>query len=410
MQNPFFVRPWARDRYRIGPLDEYLDSFAESLSKEGYRYSTGQFYVHEVGHFSKWLNQQSIGVRLINGEEIQRYLRTRRKSVRSRLSRPIHLFLLHLQKIGIIASPEGKVPRKPCDALIDKYEQHLKQDRGICQETIRHHIRFARQFLCYCYPGKAMDLSKLSAKNIQKYVLHESQRVSRGTAKVHVCSLRVFFRFLRSRGHISVDLAGSVPSVPTWRLTSLPMTLSAEQIRKILNTCDRHSPQGLRDRAILLLLSRLGLRAIEVLRLTLEDIDWEVGCISIRSKDGETYRLPLPYDVGQALVRYLRDGRPCCSSRCVFVRLVAPISGFANSTTISSVARKAIIHAGIQLPHLGAHVFRHSCATEMLRYGASIQEIGQILRHRKAETTAIYAKVDFNQLKLMIQPWPGGGS
>ena len=410
MPNPFFVLPWARDRYRVGPCDAYLDSFADSLRQKGYRYSTGQYYVHEVGHLSRWLDPRGVGITKINEEDVQRYLRTRRQSVRPRLSRAIHLFLQHLKQLGVIASPERCVPKDACDALIDRFERHLKVDRGLCRETIRHHIRFANRFLRHRYGDKTIDLSKLSAQDLPRYVLRESRKVSRGTAKVHVCALRVFLRFLRSRGDISIDLAASVPSVPTWRLSSLPESFSAKQVDDIVNGCDRRSPQGLRDRAILLFLSRLGLRAIEVQRMTLEDIDWEAGCISVRGKDGEPYRLPLPHDVGQALVRYLRNCRPSCSSRRVFVRAVAPHSGFANSSTVSTVARKAILRAGLRSPRLGSHVLRHACATEMLRNGASIQEIGQILRHRKAETTAIYAKVDFNQLKLMTQPWPGGKS
>jgi site-specific recombinase XerD len=408
MPNPFFVLAWARDRYRIGPLDAYLDSFAESLRKEGYRYSTGQYYVHEIGHLSGWLDRKGIGIKQIKEETIQRYLRIRRKSVRPRLSRAIHLFVQHLQQLGVITSPAKKDLLDACDALIDRFKSHLTVDRGLCPETIRSHIRFAYRFVRHHFGNEAIDFSKLSAQKIQEYVLRESRRVSQGGAKVHVCALRVFLRFLRSRGDISVDLASSVPSVPTWRLSSLPTTFSMKQVEDIVNSCERRSPQGLRDRAILLLLSRLGLRAIEVQRMTLEDIDWESGCISVHGKDAKPHRLPLPYDVGQALVRYLRDGRPACSSRRVFVRAVAPHTGLANSSTVSTVARKAILQAGLQSPRLGSHVLRHACATEMLRNGASIQEIGQVLRHRKAETTAIYAKVDYSQLKLMAQPWPGG--
>ena len=190
------------------------------------------------------------------------------------------------------------------------------------------------------------------------------------------------------------------------KLASLPTYLSAAQVQKVLDGCDRATAMGRRDYAILLLLARLGLRAAEVVHMMLEDIDWDAGELVIRGKSRREDRLPLPEDVGKALAEYLRDGRPRCSSRRVFIRLSAPHQGFSSSVAICDVVRRALSRAGLNPAFKGAHLLRHSLATRMLRGGASMAEIGQILRHRLASTTEIYAKVDLTALRALAEPWP----
>jgi site-specific recombinase XerD len=215
-------------------------------------------------------------------------------------------------------------------------------------------------------------------------------------------------RYLRYRGDLATNLAASVPSVACWSLSEIPKYLEPIQVQCILDHCDQKTATGLRDYAILLLLARLGLRAGEVAFLMLEDIDWEAGQITVHGKGGRSALFPLPVDVGEAVAAYLQNGRPTCSSRSVFVTGRAPRLGLPGPGNISSIARRALARAGIDSHHKGAHRLRHSLATQMLRQGASLAEIGEVLRHRNPNTTAIYAKVDLTALRTLALPWPGG--
>jgi site-specific recombinase XerD len=215
-------------------------------------------------------------------------------------------------------------------------------------------------------------------------------------------------RFLYQRGHLAINLSASVPTVAICRLLDLPHFLPPEQVERLLQSCDQSSPIGLRDYAVLLLLARLGLRAGEVVHLSLDAINWEAAAVLIRGKSSREDRLPLPEDVGQALANYLRNGRPECSSRRVFLRVNAPRQGFSSSVAICNIVRRALKRTGLSPHFKGAHLLRRSLATTMLRRGASLAQIGQILRHQQAQTTEIYAKVHLTALRALAQPWPGG--
>jgi site-specific recombinase XerD len=232
--------------------------------------------------------------------------------------------------------------------------------------------------------------------------------VGRGSAQLMVTALRSFFRFVRFCGETDVDLAASVLSVPNWRMTTLQRSVSAEEVRAILRSCDRRTAKGRRDYAILLLLARLGLRSREIVGLTLDDLDWEQAEVVIRGKLGRVDRLPLSRDVGQALATYVRRDRPGCSTRSVFIRIRAPRRGI-GSAAVSTIVMRAAGRAGLHPPQRGAYLLRHSLATNMLRHGASLSEIGDLLRHRAPTTTQIYAKHDLEGLRMVVEPWPGGG-
>jgi site-specific recombinase XerD len=221
-------------------------------------------------------------------------------------------------------------------------------------------------------------------------------------------ALRSFLGFLYLQGQLATPLAASVPTVATWRLSELPQFLEPEQVQQIVQSCDRNSPCGRRDYAALLLLARLGLRAGEVVHLCLEDINWACGEVFIRGKSSREERLPLPSDVGRALAIYLQKDRPTCSSRRVFIRMKAPYVGFSTSVAVCDIVRRALQRAHLQPGRKGAHLLRHFLATQMLRGGASLTQIGQILRHQLPQTTEIYAKVDLTTLRAVAQPWPGG--
>jgi site-specific recombinase XerD len=265
------------------------------------------------------------------------------------------------------------------------------------------------QFLSERFHSRAPNFTLLRAPHVTGFVLRHARQLNPVRARLMVTALRSFFRYLRYRGAIATDLAGCVPTVPNWSLSTLPRFLPAATVERILECCDRTTSVGRRNHAILLLLARLGVRAGEVVGLNLDDIDWSTGQITIRGKGGKSAQLPLAADVGTALAAYLRHDRPRSGTRRVFLRHRAPLVGFGNSSTISSLVRRALKHAGVESAHTGAHVLRHSLATSLLRQGGSLDEIGELLRHQSPNTTAIYAKVDITALHTLALPWPGGG-
>ena len=271
-----------------------------------------------------------------------------------------------------------------------------------------NYVPFAEQLLADRFGLSEMNLSELTATDVTKFLQVRARQLSSGRAKLLVTALRSFLRYLRHQGEISVNLAECVPPVAAWSLSTVPKFLAAGAVQRILDQCARDTPDGKRNYAILLLLARLGLRASEVVALSLKDIDWDNARITIRCKGGRWAQLPLPADVGEAIAIYLRSARPRCICRQVFLRHRAPLRGFAHSITVSTIVRRALIRTGIDSARKGAHLFRHTLATDLLREGASLDEIGELLRHRSPNTTAVYAKVDLTALRTLALPWPGG--
>ena len=258
-------------------------------------------------------------------------------------------------------------------------------------------------------PAGEDDLGKISQEEVIRYIERHAQDWSPGTGKAMCWSLRAFLRYLHHQGLNPRALADCVPSMRRWKLASLPTFLPAAQVQKALDGCDRATSMGRRDYAILMMLAELGLRAGEVATLTLDDIDWRAGEMLVRAKGRQRARMPIPPDVGTAIVAYLRNGRPKSSCRKLFIRTLAPHVGFASASAITMVAKTALVRVGIEgCAHRGAHIFRHSLATELLRSGATLTEIGQLLRHESHDTTRIYAKVDIEALRTLSLPWPGG--
>ena len=266
----------------------------------------------------------------------------------------------------------------------------------------------AGRLLDSAFGTKALPLDRLSAKDITGFVLREKAVFSPKRVQLTTSALRSFLAFLYLHRQVATPLAAAVPTVATWRWSELPQFLEPEQVQQLLQSCDRNNPCGRRDYAVLLLLARLGLRAGEVVHLSLEDINWACGEVFIRGKSSREERLPLPLDAGTALAMYLQKDRPTCSSRRVFIRMKAPHVGFSSSVAICNILRRALWRARLQPERKGSHLLRHSLATQMLRGGASLTQIGQILRHRLPQTTEIYAKVDLAALRVIAQPWPGG--
>jgi site-specific recombinase XerD len=296
----------------------------------------------------------------------------------------------------------------PHEQIFSDFGQFLDRDRGLTQRTIIHHWPVIRMFLKEVRIERAEDFKRLGHAAVIGFVERHAHDKSPDTAKGMCSSLRAFLRYLRYANLITTDLATCVPTVRCWKFASLPTFLSAAQVRLVLDACDRQSSCGRRDYAILMMLARLGLRANEVATLLLDDLDWRSGEVLIHAKGRRQARMPLPTEVGAALAAYLQDGRPQSDSRRLFLRDSAPYAGFASASAVSMIAKSALTRAGMSgFSHMGAHLFRHSLATELLRSGATLTEIGQVLRHRDHDTTRIYAKVDINGLRDICPAWPG---
>jgi site-specific recombinase XerD len=267
-------------------------------------------------------------------------------------------------------------------------------------------IALSTRLMTICVKQSA--LSCLRALDVVRFVQRQAPRLHQKRAKLMTCALRSFLQYARYRGEIGLDLAAAVPVVPNWSMPSIPRAISPDQVRQLLASIDQRTAVGRRDYAILLLLARLGLRSSEVVGLELDDIDWNHSTLTVRGKGGLRHELPLSPEVGQAIATYLSDDRPASTSRRVFLRAKAPIRGFRNASGVGSIVRHALQRAGIKAPTSGTHQFRHGLATDLLRQGASLSEIGDVLGHRHPQTTMIYTKVDLEALRTLALPWPGG--
>ena len=251
-----------------------------------------------------------------------------------------------------------------------------------------------------------MALERLSARDVSVFLAAECPKRSVSGARDLVKGLRGLLRYLHVSGVIAMPLQFSVPPVAYRRDRSLPRGLPRAAVARLFASCDRRRTVGRRDYAVLVLLARLGLRAGEVAAIELDDIDWRRGEFQVRGKGARLDRLPLPVDVGEAIVSYLRY-RPTqlCGSRAVFLLVRAPF-GSMTGQTVTCIVHRACVRAGLPIVH--AHRLRHTAATEMLRAGGSLPEVAQVLRHRQLATTNIYAKVDQLSLRVLARPWRGG--
>lgn len=397
-------------RMRDGVLGTYLDRFAEKLNREGYARYSSRLQLRLIAQFGGWLKQKSISVEDLTPEHTEQYLEYRRRQQRPRSGdgAPLKQLLNLLRQAGVLA--EEVVVDSATSKLKREFGRYLQQERALASTTVTTYLEFVGRFLVDGFADGQVDLSVLHAGDVTGFVQRQAKLIHLKQAKLMTTALRSFLQFARYRGYITADLAACVPTVANWSMASIPRFLPLDQVEIVLAGCNRQTPVGRRDYAILLLLARLGLRSGEVASLVLEDIDWEAGRITVRGKGGHWSQLPLPVDVGEAIAAYLRNGRQPVASRCVFLRVRAPISGFNRQQGVGSVVKHALARAGIDSPRKGAHQFRHTLATRMLRQGASLAEIGELLRHRSPQTTAIYAKVDLASLRTLALPWPGGGA
>lgn len=397
-------------RVRVtGPLELCAEGFVAALGEAGYRPAAATSQVRLLAHLSRWLEAEGLRPADLTEAQLARFRReyvVGYASLRG-LAATMEPLLGHLRGLGMIPAAE---PRSltAADELLESYRRYLTIERGLTTGTARGYVDIVRPFVkSRVNTAGEVELWELSPADVLAFLLAETRRRSRKSSKLLVSALRSLLGFWHVQGVIARPLVGAVPSVAGWRLQGLPRALDSEQVAALLGSCDRCTVAGIRDLAILTMLVRLGLRRGEVSALTLDDIDWRAGELIVRGKGGRVERLPLPDDVGEAIAVYLRDGRPPgFAGREVFVRIKAPRAPL-TAGGVTQVVGSASKRAGIG--EVTAHRLRHTAATELLRQGAGLQEIGELLRHRSVLTTAIYAKVDRDRLRELARPWPTGG-
>jgi len=393
-------------------LAPYLEPYAGYLAECGYSQVAFWRKTFLVNEFSRWLEREGVPVDETTSGREEAFLRDR---ARYRLPKGGDRIALSgvtgwLRRRGIVESPAAVLDDiSDLDRIVLECKSWLREDRGLAPATIENYAGYVGRFLTKVSGGSELHLASVRPVQIADYIRGFAPKDRTfASAKHIVTALRSFFRFARYRDYILIDLAATVPSVAGWSMASIPRAMPAEHVRALLAASKTwRTPSGLRNRAILLLLARLGLRAGEVVRLELDDIDWNEGFLRVPGKGRVERPLPLPHDVGEAIAAYLEHGRPETGCRRVFVRSRAPFDGLKAHSDICQIVTRAIGRAGLKPVTKGAHQLRHALAVDMLRQGLSLTDIGQVLRHRSPETTRRYAKVDLDALREVALPWPG---
>lgn len=398
-----------------GPVSEHLGSFVELLIRQQFVAAVVCVKALHAAAFDRWLAQHDVDPAEITEAHVQHFTRRRRQchgpirtETRRREEYDVQQLLGFLRSRGVCA--QAVISSTAVDDLVATFARHMLEQQGLAAPTIERYTIAARQFLKNRFGEGAVDMRLVVASDIIDFILGQSAHLRPPGLKCVVTAMRSFLRFGQYRGDVAAELVAAVPAVATWTTTpALPRAISLDHAQRAIANCDLGTSIGLRDRAILLILARLGLRANEVITLQLGDCDWERGHLRVRSKGGRECLLPLPDDVGSAIAAYLEHGRPAGDDRQLFLRSTAPICGFkSGSDGIGSIVKYALARAGVDAPHRGSHQFRHALAVRMLRGGASFAEIGEVLRHRSPQTTSIYARVDLDALRPLALPWPGG--
>lgn len=414
MLERLFDRPDVLQRWRANPLGEVLEEYATALHAQGYLRSTLRSHVWALEHFGSWLQSQRLSLPDVNKERVHSFLcehlpvcrcpapaPVRRANVRPALNQLLRL----LRERSSAATPA--VAPTPSEAVLTPFRLYLRDTCGLAEGTWLARIRYAREFLHGKFGQGALRWSELRPDDIMCFVADYAKRCRPGTAQAAAGAVRSFLRYLQFRGWGSEALVAAVPRIPHWRLSSLPRTMSDEQLRAFLATFDRATATGRRDYAMALCQVELGLRVSEVVGLRLDDIDWRTATLRIApGKAGRTRELPLPTQVGRALAQYLRRGRPATSFRNVFLRHRRRRGHPVSLALIKGIMRLAYAKVPEGERWTGTHLLRHTAATRMLQRGVSLKEIADVLGHRSLDSTTVYAKVDLPNLTTVALPWP----
>ncbi len=394
----------AGTRRKAGQLGPQVEGYQAWLAGQGYTTGTVRNMLKELGQVGSWLSTVGLTAGDLNEEQIAVFRSARRSAGRRRVPGPRAMvpLLSYLREAGVVAEPAPVMTS--LGALLVHYRCWLIRDRGLAAGTVLRYENTARRFLEESSVGGVIDPSAVTGADVNAFLLRECARVSAGSAKGRVAELRSILRFLYLEEITPMRLGTSVPPVGGWRLATLPPpAMTATDVQLLLDGCDRGTVVGVRDFAMMMLVARLGLRSIEVARLELGDVDWRAGEILVRGKARRQDRLPLPAEVGEALVAYLSLGRNPADAVHVFLTCRAPRRPI-RADLVGDVVERACHRAG--LPKVGPHRLRHALAGELLRKGAGLVAISQVLRHQDLATTAVYAKVDLRALREVAQPWP----
>jgi site-specific recombinase XerD len=393
-------------RRKPGRLGPFVEGYRVRLLELGYTPGTVRGMLKVLGQLGRWMDSEGVEPGGLDMAAVGAFRAARRAGGDRRVAGvgELRQLVAYLREVGVMAPAERPRALTPLEGLIGDYRRWLLVERDLAPPTVLRYEKLARRFLGErVTPEDELGARNLSGADVSAFLVRECARVSAGSAKGRVAELRSLLRFLHLRGFTERSLAESVPPVAGWRETGVPRALSRADVERLLARCDRSRLDGVRDFAILMLLARLGLRSIEISRLEFGDLHWRSGELTVRGKAGRRDRLPLPTDVGEALTAYL-SRRGTHESRRVFLTLRAPTRPI-RADLVGDVVQRACRRAGVR--HVGAHRLRHALASELLRAGASLIDIGQVLRHRDLATTAIYAKIDLGRLRQVAQPWPG---
>jgi len=415
MISDYFEAPWRLAQMRATCVGPYIDGFSTTLTEAGYSPFTIRGYLRAADHVGRWADRRGVDIESWDDDILVRFGRhlplckciKGNKGIFSEALVGVRMLLVYLRASEVIAAARATPTTSKYPPISEQFADWMVRHRGVAPSTMARYQRMLQPFL----GTLGEDPGRYTVAAIRTYVIEQLGDVGRGETRSAVTAIRAFLRFLVAEGRVHSGIQHCVPTVPQWRLSSLPRYLEVPDIERVVKSCDLTTGHGLRDHAILLLLSRLGLRAGDIVRMTVADIDWRGGSLRVHGKGRREVRLPLPQDVGDAVLAYLKRGRPRSSIERLFLTVYAPTRPFASSATVSDIVRVALKRAGIQNPpSRGAHLLRHSAATAMLRAGGSLDTIATVLRHRSPDTTAYYAKVDVAMLQQVAQPWPGGAA
>ncbi len=412
MLEKYFSAPKTLHRLRAGPSGPYIDGFAAALARDGYSPASAVRYLRAAAHLGHFLRRTGRTMADLDPHAVEAFRRHLRRcrcplSTGSRATNHhgffgAKRFYAHLVRTGICQRTPAPTLCQAEPALVLAFREWFRMHRGAAEPTLRSYCRGATELLT----ALGDDLGCWTVQRIRAFWLARATQCGRATAAHLITAMRAFLRYLAFRGLCRLDLAHAIPAVAHWRLASLPACLTGEEVRRLLAACAGATPRCLRDRAILLLLVRLGLRAGDVAQLRLADIEWASGTLRVLGKSRSEVRLPLPQDAGEALLRYLECRPAVGGTDRVFVRNIAPFTPGVSPHCVSGVVKRALRRAGVVTAAKGAHLLRHTAATEMLRHGVPLDQIGLVLRHRGLDMTAQYAKVDLALLIQVTQPWP----
>jgi integrase/recombinase XerD len=409
MYTRFFTHP--TKRLRAGPANAFIDGFAEELHRHGYSRPIACIHLRAAVHFGCWAEQQGIGIKGLDDSSLADF-RAHLPSCRcgnSYRDQSAHVvagarhFLEYLRRCGTVRPAFKEVEEFRGGEILEEFDRWMDVHRGLRASTRQAYRSVGKELLLAVGP----ETNDFTPEALRRFILERVQHHGAGAGARIVRTLRLFVRFLTVAGKCCPTLVDAIPTVLHRRLASLPRYLAPADVEAIVATCDAATPRGNRDRAIVLLCARLGLRASDITRLCFTDLDWEGASMCVEGKGRRQVRLPLTQELGDALVSYIEHGRPAVEGPHFFTTCRAPYRALAGASSVSTIVARAIRRAGVRHPSRGAaHLLRHSAATEMLRQGIGLHDIGAVLRHRSIESTAHYAKVDVNALGRVAQPWP----